>query len=80
VQGREDGPLPCDGATVRRCDGVARLAGHGGGSVGSARVGRERNRAVEGTGVARGWLGVTGGVAGDSEKCREQRAESEKGQ
>uniref|UniRef100_A0A2N9IXT1 Uncharacterized protein n=1 Tax=Fagus sylvatica TaxID=28930 RepID=A0A2N9IXT1_FAGSY len=44
------------------------------GSAGSARVGRERNRAVEGTGVARGWLGVAGGVAGDSEKV--QRAES----
>jgi hypothetical protein len=59
-----------EGTGVARLARLARLAGHGLGERETEQ--RERTqRSVEGTGVARGWLGV----AGDGEKV--QRAESE---
>uniref|UniRef100_A0A2N9FN04 Uncharacterized protein n=1 Tax=Fagus sylvatica TaxID=28930 RepID=A0A2N9FN04_FAGSY len=53
---------------------LARLAGHGLGERETEQRERTEQRSVEGTRVARGWLGVAGGVAGDGEKV--QRAES----
>ena len=74
MQGGEDGPLPCDGATVIGAMGwlgLAWLAGHGLGERETEQ--RESRRHGGGTGVAQGgwrWLVTV-------RKCREQRAESE---
>ena len=59
---REDGPLPCDGATVigvMGWFGLARLVGHGLGERETEQRERTRARSVEGTGVA--WGGWRGG-------------------